>query len=100
METKIIYPVMTKHKVEINAYGDKGWGEVNYHIRTKNGYKQFGDATYVKGYKDAIRDIRILNKETKNWEKELKGIYDLVLDDVPHEYQKRILKELDRLLKV
>jgi len=64
----IKYPaVITKEKVRLNAYGQKAWGEVNYRQwLTSSGYKEIGSIEYVRGYRQAIKDVKALNKGNFN----------------------------------
>jgi len=60
----IKYPLdLKKKKVRINAYGNKAWGEVCYRKELNNGsFQEIGSMDYVRGYRDAIKETKKLNK--------------------------------------
>jgi hypothetical protein len=63
---KIKYPPEFKKKpIRVNAYGEKAWGEVNYQQPIPCGFKQVGSIDYIRGYRDAIRDVKKLNRKER-----------------------------------
>lgn len=48
-------------KVRINAYGVKAWGDVNYEHRIFGITRSVGNIDYIRGYRQAIEDIKKLN---------------------------------------
>ena len=60
------YSGVALYLLRINAYGNKAWGNVCYKQKLPLGFREIWNMGYVRGYRDAVKDIKKLNKKTEH----------------------------------